>query len=125
MTVPGVSLPDDLFARVDTMILNVSARKITGLGKSARTKSLHVLAGTHTFGNLLYRHCTEFLDSFLHSTGSSVKQDITKELRLLYGVNGLGAKSRGIVLPADTHMRVGISCISDELRRKTAWQRAQ
>ena len=39
----GPYLSQDLFARIDTRIINIAARKISGLGRSTRIESLHFL----------------------------------------------------------------------------------
>ena len=101
LSLVGSCLPSDLFRKVDTMIVNVAARKIGGLSRTTRIESLHFLAGTFSMSNLFAIHCAELLDLCLRATGSHIKTRLENELCTYLGVHSTGITDIRIAIPRE------------------------
>ena len=84
----GSCLPPDLMSGVDTGVVNVAARRITGLDSSVRLESLHFLASTSSCQNLYILHCAEIVDAVLRAQGSSAKNRLEQEIGAMLGTQG-------------------------------------
>ena len=67
LAVLGSCAPDDLINRLETQVINIASRRITGLPINARIEALHFEAGTHSMRNLYPTHCAIFLRNALAS----------------------------------------------------------
>ena len=86
VTPVGFALPADLIQRMETHVVGVKVRKITGLLRPTRREYLHFLADTQPFLNLRFRCCAELLDGVLRFHG---------EPPLLAGGRGASWSARG------------------------------
>ena len=117
----GSCLPTDLFKKLDTMIINIAARKIGGLSRTTRIESLHFLSGTRSMSNLYVLHCAELLDSCLRATDSDVKARIEGELRAYLGVETLDITEVQITIPGDKRL-VGMPIKTPQITwERTKW----
>ena len=73
--------------RIDARIINVLARKITGVGPSARLPVLHALAGVETAHNMFTPQCAKMLNLSLRADKSSIQQKVKCWLSGAYGVS--------------------------------------
>ena len=85
LAVTGSCLPPDLLCRMDTLVDNVAARKISGVDNSTRIEVLHFLALTHSFTNLYIGHCAGPHDLALRASGSSIEARMRRELQAMTG----------------------------------------
>ena len=76
----GSRLPDDLVNQVDTQIVNIASRRITGVLLNTRTEALHFAAGTQSVQNLYLQHCALFLHNALASHDSGIRCRLQAEL---------------------------------------------
>ena len=98
-------LPGDLFRKLDTMIINIAARKIGGLGRTTRIEALHFLSGTLSMSNLYAIHCAELLDSSLRAANSHIQIRLEQELCAYLRVGSLRVREIRINIPDTTGMR--------------------
>ena len=80
-------MPSDRLNRINTQVVNIAARRIGGLSRSARTKVLHYVAGTSAMYNLYARHCREFPDACLGATKSAINSKLSTELQRYYNIS--------------------------------------
>ena len=80
LVVMGSCLPPDLVNKIDVCVVNVAARRITGLDSSVRIESLHFLAATSSYQNLYILHRAKVVGAILRAEGSSAKNRREKEI---------------------------------------------
>ena len=68
----GSGAHEQALSRIGTNIINVMARRILGVGPSARLPALHVAAGVRAINNLFLQHTAELWDSALRAADSSI-----------------------------------------------------
>ena len=95
----GSLIPEDLLLKIETHILNVVARKVTGLYRSARPESLHLLADTQSYKNQYILHCAEFLDGSLRVSNSTIASRLRRELQNIFEVTTLESVICTLTLP--------------------------
>ena len=88
-TVTGSCYPPGLACSINTQVVNIVARKIGGLSRSARIETLRHVAGTFSIQKLNVRHCAEFPDACLRASGSSINARLRAELRQFSGAPAL------------------------------------
>ena len=71
--------------RLDAAIVEVAARRILGVGLSARLPALHITAGIKFLRNLYLKRCAELLDSALRVAGSAIVSAVAHVLHSLSG----------------------------------------
>ena len=98
--------PPDLLRRVDTQIVNIAARKIGGLSRSARTEGLHLALGPSAIYNSYMRHSAEILDASLRAHNSTISTRLLRELRRFYSVEALGSQDTEKIIRANAHQQV-------------------
>ena len=99
--VAGSRLLSYLFREVDTMIINIAARKFGGLSRAERVESLHFFSGTRTMSNLFATHCAELLDSCLRAANSAIKTCLEGEVRVYLGDDAAGTTHVRIAIPRE------------------------
>ena len=85
LNVLGACLPHDLIKKANTQILNIMARRIGAIGRTARIETLHFYMNTQTIQNMGVVHTAHFLDSCLRAEGSTIKARLLEELCAYYG----------------------------------------
>ena len=95
LTVVGSGLADGLMRRLDTTILNVMARRTTGVARTARIPVLHATAGILSAHNLFIQQCASMVDLSLRATGASVQARVSRWMECMYGVSTW--KTTGVV----------------------------
>ena len=84
--VVGSGLPECLFRRIDTQLINPLARKVAGVGPSARIPVLHAVAGHTSAHNLFVQHCGELLNLSLRANNSSIRERLYRWVCRAYRV---------------------------------------
>ena len=121
LCIVGSCLPTDLFRKLDTMIVNIAARKIGGLNRTVRIESLHFLSGTKSMSNLFAIHCAEFLDSCLRAANSDIKIRIERELCVYLGIDTIEITNMRIAIPRDRGEPVPPAITPDITWDRTVW----
>ena len=85
LAVTGSMAYEQLLSKVDAAIINVTARKILGVGASARIPALHLTAGVKSIHNLYLQHCAELLDSSLRVTNGTIQKRMRLWVDGIYG----------------------------------------
>ena len=83
LSVLGSCVPDDLINRIDVLVINPAARRITGLESHARIEVLHFLAGTQSYRNLYICHLATFLHSSLMVPESQIQTRLRGEINAM------------------------------------------
>ena len=86
MAVVGSGVYEKKFRTLETQLSNVAARRIVGLGISARIETLNAVAGLMSAHNLYLRTCSALLDRSLRATRSSIKNRLEKWLSRAYAI---------------------------------------
>ena len=97
-------LPGDLFRKPDTMIINIAARKLGGLGRTTRIEAVRFLSGTLSMSNLYAIHCAELLDSSLRAVISHIQILLERELCAYLRARTLGVREIRINIPDTSEM---------------------
>ena len=71
-------------SRIGTNIINVRARRILGVGPSARLPALHGAAGVRAINNVYLQRTADLLDSGLRAADSSILNRLYHWLRESY-----------------------------------------
>ena len=103
LVVVGSCLLPYVVSRIDACIVNVAARRITGLDGTVRLESLHFLASTSSYQNLYMLHCAEFADAVLRAEGSSAKKRLEQEIGVILRTQGerIETQEEFLQLPAE------------------------
>ena len=117
----GTCLPTDLFANMDTRIVNIAARKISGLTRTARIESLHFLSGTWTYPNLYTQQCANLLDSCLGATNSAIQTRLERELCRYLEVDTLETTYTYIDLPIEAVRELSLTATPPWVWGSTVW----
>ena len=83
LNILGSSMPDDLVNRIDVLVINPAARRITGLETHTRIEVLHFLAGTQSYRNLYICHTAQFLHSSLLVPEGQIQARLKGELNAM------------------------------------------
>ena len=73
---------------LDTFIVKVPARKVLGVGRSARLPALLPTAGSSSIHNLYLKHVAEMLESSLRAFGSTIQQCMQEWALRIYESRG-------------------------------------
>ena len=73
LVVFGSGMRSAQFRQLDAKVFNILARRICGVGMSARLPTLRVVAGAMTLGNLYIHHGAEPLNPATRAGGSSIQ----------------------------------------------------
>ena len=76
LAVIGSGMYEQSLRRLEVCVVNVLARKVIGVGRSARLPVLHATAGILSAHNLYAQHCADMVDHTLRAEGSSVKERV-------------------------------------------------
>ena len=95
----GSCFPPDLLHKMNTQVLNIAARRVGGLARTARIESLHFITGAMSIYNMYIVHCADFLDSCLRAHNSSIQTRIKQEVSAYYTNNPFATKDVSITLP--------------------------
>ena len=74
LVLTGSCFPPDLMRKMNTQILNISARKVGGVARTARSESLHLVTEVMSFYDMFAVHCADSLDSCLRAHHSTVQE---------------------------------------------------
>ena len=69
----GSGAYEQCLRKIDTCVVNVVARKVLGVGRSARLPILHATAGAQAMRNLYTQRCAELVDAALRASASSIQ----------------------------------------------------
>ena len=117
----GSCLPMDLAAKVDTRIVNISARKMLGVDATIRIESLHFLAGTRSYNNMYIMNCAKMIDACLRAHNSTIKSRLEAELCAVYHIDQLEPEAISISLPSTRNQTEYVSVRRRGLLQKTVW----
>ena len=88
LVVTGAGLFERHFSKIETRLTNVAARRILGIGRSARLIVLHAVAGVQSAHNLFLLNCAFSIDRGLRAGRSSFRESLLDKLEKLYRISG-------------------------------------
>ena len=94
--------------RLETQHANISARRITGISRSARLMTLHMCADVRLVRNLYTRQCALLLDRALRASSCSLQTRMLEELRREYQMRCWDVEMRDLALPARAGVQAGV-----------------
>ena len=94
-------MPPNLLNRINTQVVNIAARWIGGLSRSARKKVLHYVVSTSAINNVYVRLSAEFSDACLGTTKSAMNSQLRTELQKYYNVSALETEDTLKEIPPD------------------------
>ena len=86
----GGSMYESALGRLEAQQTNISARRITGVSRTARLAILHMVAGITTARNLYIQQCGIAIDRAVRTHNSRIKSATEEWLRRLYGTGEWG-----------------------------------
>ena len=122
LAVMGAHLPWDLSRKIGTCITNVAARKVLGVDQTARIETLHFVAGTQTFFNMVVMHLAEYLDLVLRAHNSTIRTRVLATLRTIYNVESFEPERTRIEAPVEEYRRQKeTNTTTERIWRHTSW----
>ena len=121
LTIVGSCCPDDLANRIDVAIINVAARRVSGLPLSTRIEVLHFISGTHSYRNLYVQHCAVFLHQCLQGHDSQIRYRLVQELQETYQTTRLEPEAQQIPFDIGETFVSDCSGIPVHLLQNTKW----
>ena len=112
LSIIGSSLQERNLRQWGTCILNPLARKIAGVGPSARLPILRITAGITTARNLYVQNCGSLLNLSLRAHNSSIRDRIHAWLKTAYGVETWSPE----LIKIDPHRMSNLSQIEGRLK---------
>ena len=85
----GVCFPPDLCREIDARVINVAARRILGVDRTARIGTLRFVAGTFSYRHLLVMHLAEQSDLVIRANNSGIQKGAIKALCKAYNTKHL------------------------------------
>ena len=117
----GTCLPDDLLNKLDTGVINIAARRISGLPRIARIEALHFVSGTHSSRNLYAQHCGNFLHLVLTSHASGIRERVRRELQVLFGIPSLDLAVQILKVDLEASFIMDSSGVPMEVLQRLRW----
>ena len=105
--ITGSGMSDSQLHQLNTRLLNTLARRIVGVGPSARLPVLFAMAGTLAPHNTYIQQCGETLNLILRAKGSSVQSKVMAQLCDLYKVPAWTPQPQSLPQPDTTHPQIG------------------
>ena len=99
LAVVGSGLSDEAMRRVNTCVLNVMARKIVGVNRTARVPILHAVSGILSIHNLFIQHCASMLDLSLRASNSTIQTRLHNWLCQVFKISAWEPGVRELCLP--------------------------
>ena len=107
LTVTGSGMNDKDMQRIDTRVVNVLARRILGVGPSARLPVLHAVAGVESMNNLYVQNCAAMLNIALRAERSSLQTRMNRWLCRAYEVRSWRSHPEILAPPATLIPQIG------------------
>ena len=89
------------FRHLETQHTNISARRITGISRSARLMTLHMCADIRSVANLYIRQCALMLDRVLRAANCSIQTRMGMEMEREYCAKGWETEICGLTMPVE------------------------
>ena len=86
LPIVGAGMYEEDFRKIETRHTNTVARRITGVGRSARRDTMFMTAGIQSAQNLFLYSCAVLLDRSLRAYGSSINSRLRGWLSRLYQI---------------------------------------
>ena len=118
-------MPPDLFVKTDTRVIDVSARKISGRGRSVRIEVSHFFSRVRSYANFYVRHCATTADSCLRAKCSGIRLRIRGDLSERFGEGGKSTHAEKISFPKEQIIALMLTDTSDLTSNNSAWLRNQ
>ena len=84
LVVTGSTFPPDMVRKVNTQIINITAREIGGMSCAARIARLHVAMNAVTLVNLYVTHCGTSSDGRMRAQASYIYDRLLAEIAVYY-----------------------------------------
>ena len=88
-------------------------------------ETLHQLAGTQSYGDLIVKHMAEYLDLALRAHNSSIQERVTKVLCERYEVQSLVLRMATLQIPVQESLQASVSRTTGRVWMATVWQCTQ
>ena len=85
LIIMGSGLFERHFLKMESRITNIAARRITGVGRSARPMVLHFVAGVSSAHNMFVPDCAYSVDRELRAEGSTVRTWMVERTAGIFG----------------------------------------
>ena len=79
LAITGSVFPPDLVWLVNTQVINVAARKVGGVSRTARIENSHFVINTATYMNLYVVHCAVFMAGCMRARTSNIHKRMVTE----------------------------------------------
>ena len=99
LVMTGSAMPPDLIKKMNTQIINIAARRVSGVSRTARIECLHFAINTATFLNLYVKHCAKFMDECVLAQSSQIRKRLITELVAYYEVTGFDTTDIKVTAP--------------------------
>ena len=94
----GSGLYEDDFRTLETRHTHIGARRVGGLGMSARIETLIMVANTKSARNLFFLQCANKLDKCLRAFGSSILDSVNEWLSEIFCVTNFTITGCSVLL---------------------------
>ena len=98
LAVYGSGTYENSLTALEVGIVNPLARRICGVGVTARIPTLQMAARVLSAHNLFLQHCAGMVDATLRADGSSIRERVVGLLCEAYGVGGWGPRQEPVQL---------------------------
>ena len=106
-SVAGSGMGEHCLRKWDTCITNVLARRILGVGPSARLPILRAAAGLMAAHNMYAQHCGDLINQALRASGSTIEERLSKWMCTTYGIASWQTETKELALSDDEGPHIG------------------
>ena len=111
----GSGLFEDHLSRIETRLTNIAARRVVGVGGSARLMVLHIAAGVQSARNLYILNCAFMMDRAVRTHNSSISASLRSRLAQRFNVPNWKMKKTAITDIPGLRLRMGLKGIVETL----------
>ena len=117
-----VCFPPDLCREIDARAINIAARRILGVDRTARIGTLRFVAGTFSYRHLLVMHLAEQSDLVIRANNSGIQKGTITALCKAYNTKHLRPETLTIIIPVERILESEVSQTTERVWRGTTWK---
>ena len=102
LAVTGSGAYEQAISSLDVGVVNIMARKIAGVGCTARLVALHAASGVLAVNNLYVQHCAGMVDASLRAENSTIQARVSDWLGKVYGLTSWKRQTESFTPPQGT-----------------------